>query len=265
LHNFLADDLAASGGTWCTVRTPQGTRLRVWVDLTDHLSRVWYLFGYSAYEPGTTRLVSRLLETKSYVIDVGANIGYYTFLAAALVQDRGEVHAFEPNPSTFALLRRSAEANSFRALFLRNVAVSDSDGQAELFFPDDPFDRISPSLLHTNFVPRAHVSVDTVRLDTYCAQNHVPRVDLLRVDAEGVEAQVIVGLGSLLDRWAPDIICEVIRTHDTRLTDFLGGKGYRSFLITPAGLREADLARPTGDIELRDYYFSREPILLPAR
>ena len=63
------------------MRTPFGT-IRAILDLSDDLSRIWHYWGYFDYEPGVTRLLYKLLQDKTCVFDVGANIGYYTLLMA---------------------------------------------------------------------------------------------------------------------------------------------------------------------------------------
>ena len=83
---------------------PGGRQLSLELDLTDELSRSWYYFGYDDYERSTIALWAQLVDRARTVFDVGANIGLYTLLAAARLQGRGAVHAFEPNNEVFAWL-----------------------------------------------------------------------------------------------------------------------------------------------------------------
>ena len=71
------------------------------------------------------------------VFDVGANIGLYTLLAAARLQGRGAIHAFEPNNKVFAWLTRNAERNRLDNAHLSQIALSNLDGQAS-FFSEQP-------------------------------------------------------------------------------------------------------------------------------
>src|SRR5688572_5258274 len=75
---------------------------RMTCDLRDHVQRQIYFFG--AYEPIETYLFRLLLRPGMVVVDVGANVGLYTLIAAGEVGVRGEVHAFEPVPETFERL-----------------------------------------------------------------------------------------------------------------------------------------------------------------
>jgi len=76
------------------------------VNLRDDLSRMWYYWGYSAYESPTVRLFCRLLKTKSCVLDVGANIGYYTLLAAKALEGRGRGSCFRAMPASVPMVKR---------------------------------------------------------------------------------------------------------------------------------------------------------------
>src|SRR5215831_4806609 len=69
-----------------------------------------YRFLTGMYEPGTTKVVGRLLRPGMVVIDVGAHIGYYTKLFAKSVGKQGRVYAFEPNPETFAVLEYNTKS-----------------------------------------------------------------------------------------------------------------------------------------------------------
>ena len=63
------------------------------------------------YEPNTTAVFSSLIDKGTTVVDVGANLGYYTLLAAKVAK---KVHAFEPEPDNFEMLSKSVERNAFR-------------------------------------------------------------------------------------------------------------------------------------------------------
>ena len=65
------------------------------------------------WEPYETHLVLNLLEPGGVFVDVGANLGYFSILAAACVGERGRVYAFEPDPDNFALLQANSETNGF--------------------------------------------------------------------------------------------------------------------------------------------------------
>ncbi len=212
------------------------------VDLSDY-SVQGRLYFIGVYEPELTALLMDLLTPGSVFFDVGANVGYYSLLAAA----RGAVvHAFEPHPALAQQLRRSvALSRSGRRLRVKQAAVGAADGRGELFLSPDPAANGWASLLPLRHLEGgASVRVDIVSLDSYCRLHDVPAVDLVKLDVEGAEADVISGAREVLSKLRPRaIICE--------LSAFDGAPGPRSVIrqlrelgycpydITSAGLGPA--------------------------
>src|SRR5262249_36986176 len=92
------------------------------------------------FEPETVRVFTALLSPGLTVLDVGANVGQSALLAAGRVGEAGTVHAFEPTPDVAAGLRRNVELNGFGNTVVNQLAVSDTAGEATLYFlePGDP-------------------------------------------------------------------------------------------------------------------------------
>ena len=84
------------------------------------------------YEPEETQFFIDNLKEGMRVVDVGANIGYYTTLFSRLVGTTGSVIAFEPDPTNFSLLEKNCKANGCRNVRLEQLALSDKNGVAQL-------------------------------------------------------------------------------------------------------------------------------------
>jgi FkbM family methyltransferase len=196
------------------------------------------------------------LKTRSCVLDIGANIGYYTMLAAKALEGRGEVHAFEPCPRPFQWLSENARLNGFTCLTLNQAAVSDANGSQPLFLPAD-FAGTNASLIENFTVQGSSIMSLVVCLDSYCARKVERPVDLLKIDAEGAELNVLRGSRSLLQQQGPDIICEVLEPFEHELNKFFRETAYRAFLITDSGLIERQEIR--ADPQFRDYYLTSRP------
>ena len=259
LYNFFAADTIPAAAVTSNTRLPSGQTIKLTLDLQDDLSRMWYYWGYRGYERATVRLFWELLRFKSCVFDVGANIGYYTLLAASALKGRGEVHAFEPCPRIFRQLYKNVNPGVFPCAKLTQAALTDTDGEQRLFLPAD-LAGTNASLIENFTKQDAFVMAQTTRFDSYCKAHVTRPVDLLKIDAEGAEASVLRGAGSLLDEWRPDIICEVLTPFAKELDRFFSGKLYRKFLIADNKLEETDKleAHP----QIRDYYLSTAPICL---
>ncbi len=263
LYNFFAKDTAASTAIKfkCVIGESSKKTLHLELDIKDDLSNEWYYWGYSNYERGSVRLFCELLKSKSCVFDIGANIGFYSLLAGFMVQGRGEVYAFEPHPEVFRCLSYNSNLNDFKTLRLNQMAMSDVDGMEPLFLPAD-LAWTNASLIEGFTEQQAPIMIDVVRFDSYCYRYSIGPVDLIKVDVEGAELKVFKGMGELLLKWLPDIICEVLQPYEEELDEFFLRKDYRKFLITDNGLKEVE--RIKAHSQFRDYYLSLSP-LLPER
>ena len=234
-----ADRLRESGGAFRPVRIGDTPLV---VDVTEFTTSNLY-FGNRLYEPATTDYLRRTLRAGGVFVDIGANHGYFTLLAAALVGSRGRVVAFEPNPPVFAQLVAHVELNGFgdRAVLLQQALSDTADERATLFVslcrsnsglstlvPDEP--RIAAG----------DVSVDrtvAVRADTFdhwFEASGLDHVDLVKIDTEGCEDRVVDGMSASLR--AGRIRCLVCETHwKTRAHLALCAAGYVPQALDPAG------------------------------
>ena len=153
------------------------------------------LLSGSPYEPEEMAFVRSVLRPGDTFVDVGANVGQYSTLAASIVGPEGRVFAFEPDPRNFRLLSRGVEANGLRNVTLERLAVSDRAGAARLY----------RNLLnhgnHRMFDGRGSSgsrSVRTIRLDDYFADRGIT-VDFLKMDIEGAEHHAFRGMMRLLE------------------------------------------------------------------
>ena len=123
IYNIIAGEAISQRPVACRVLLPNGQRLALELDLNDDLSRHWYYWGYGYYELGATRLWAHLVRRATTIFDVGANIGFYTLLAAAQLERRGTIHSFEPNPRVCRWLIHNRDLNRFSSRKRRSVSV----------------------------------------------------------------------------------------------------------------------------------------------
>ena len=252
LYNFFADDTITDDPIVASIRMPSGRTVDACLDLADEFCRAWYYWGYERYEPGVARLLTTLARERRVIFEAGANIGYYTLLMATAQREGGVVHAFEPRPDVFARLSENVSVNSLISVRLNAAAVSDVAGRATLYLPDTGNREMAS--LDPTFAPATRsVDVRTVRLDEYCASNHLA-IDLLKLDVEGSEVRALEGLGHMLREQWPDIVCEVLPQYEATLNALVACTPYRKFLITDAGLEERN--EMTGSFDARDYYLT---------
>jgi FkbM family methyltransferase len=162
---------------------------------------------FGAGEP-ETGILHEYVKPGDWVLDVGANIGQYTWQLSELVGKSGRVLAIEPIPETFALLASNVQHFRHRNVSMLNVALSDSTGIAEMFIPR--FDTgllnyYQASLRHRTSPEEGGYTILKVRFDDL----RIPTpFSLIKVDAEGHDESVLSGLNETLERDRPVLIVE---------------------------------------------------------
>ena len=192
---------------------------------------------YGIYEYAPTQLVRSFLRPGDTFVDVGANIGYYSVVASALVGPRGRVVAFEPSARVRERLVRSASLNGFSQLEIRAEAVGATSGMLTLVEPESENQGLG---FTTDDASAAGLRVRAVRLDDEPFAGSP--VALVKVDIEGGESAVFEGARALLSRDdAPAILFESFQLErDRRLLDELGYDIYAPCLTGgKLGLRRA--------------------------
>jgi FkbM family methyltransferase len=187
-----------------TFRTPD--RLTLDLDLSTYPD---CCMAYGLYELDTARLIKKILRPGHHFIDIGANIGYFTLLAAQRVGPTGRIDAFEPQPDNRARLLRNIQQNNLtHRVTVHPQALSDHSGLATIYFPalSATANHGCSSLYPANAQSSHGTQVTTARLDQALKQAH-PR--LIKMDVEGAEPLVVSGMTDLLQcRNPPDIIAE---------------------------------------------------------
>jgi FkbM family methyltransferase len=173
------------------------------LDLEDFIQRQIYL---GVFEPHETRIVRTNLRPGGTFVDVGANVGYYTAMAANIVGQAGRVYAFEPSPYAFARLRCMVDRNRFSNVTVNQCGLSDAPGTVNLYLGRDSHNHTPTMVAHENSNATS-VAVDT--LDNFGARLGIDRIDLLKIDVEGYEPRVLAGAQRLLqERRIGSILCE---------------------------------------------------------
>jgi FkbM family methyltransferase len=158
------------------------------LDLSDNIQRDVYL---GAFERSTTAAVRKMLRAGDTFLDVGANMGYFTLLAARLVGATGRVVAVEPSPWVANRLRSTLSRNAISQATLYEVGLSDQQGH--LLLPVPPPGNHTPSLFDVR-TDRPKVRIEVVTLDEAIdAWFGATPVSLMKVDIEGAELGLLRG------------------------------------------------------------------------
>jgi FkbM family methyltransferase len=154
------------------------------------------LFHEGCFEPFETDLVAREIQKGDVVIDIGANIGYYTLLFARLVGETGKVIAFEPDPDNFRLLKKNVLANGYGNVILIQKAVAHITGPLRLFVCGM---NKGDHRVYDSHDGRASIEIDATTLDDALAA-YPGRVDFIKMDIQGSEPGALLGMHRTLAR-----------------------------------------------------------------
>jgi FkbM family methyltransferase len=177
----------------------------IYVDPRDE-SLSAHLIARGYWERWIEAVVRGLVRPGDRIVEVGANLGYYTLIMADLAGRSGRVQAFEANAPVAALLRRSAEFNGYAdRVSVVAAAVGERAGVAAFMVSArNSGGGHLQAPAETDSDQRRAVEVPMTTLDEACDDGPV---DLLRMDAEGSELLILAGAGRLLDRSAGLRIC----------------------------------------------------------
>ncbi len=148
------------------------------------------------WEPETTRLFRKLAKEGDIIIDIGANIGYFTLLAAKIVGDNGKVYAFEPDTTNYNILTSNIELNALRNTITVQKAVSDRNGKLEFYLNDSD---IGAHTIYKSNKAKRSIIVNSVTLDEYFKGREYP-IDIVKMDVEGAESAVLSGMSKIIEQ-----------------------------------------------------------------
>ena len=156
-----------------------------------------------------TEIFKKELKKGMVVVDLGANIGYYTLMAASIVSESGKVYAIEPFPLSFEMVVKNVEINGFSDIVeCSQLAISDRRGTATMFLGDADNVHTLMDLSAYTGIPRPTMDVETMTLDQFL-ENREP-IDFLRMDIEGAECQVFDGMNkTFAQKIPPRILFEI--------------------------------------------------------
>ena len=164
---------------------------KIFLDKNDSLN----LSINGIYEDFETDLVKKEVRQGDVVIDIGANIGYYTTMFAKLVGNSGKVFAFEPDPTNYELLKKNIDANGFTNVILEQKALSDNHGKMMLNLNNKNTAGHHLDFKNENSVNS--VKVDVLSLDDYFSDKNID-INFIKMDVEGAESNVIKGMRNIL-------------------------------------------------------------------
>jgi FkbM family methyltransferase len=137
----------------------------------------------------------QILRPGMCVIDVGANIGIYTAVAALKVGQKGHVISIEPNPDIARFIGETIHANNFQNVRIFNVALSNVTGSGKLFIANE---NAGDSRIFECEDKRQIITIRTTTLDDLIEKEAIPPIDVIKMDIQGAEAIALEGMEKTL-------------------------------------------------------------------
>ena len=216
---------------YAVVRLDKGFRMNL--DLADPEQLKVYFYGHY-HERYEADLVQRLLSGDDVFWDIGANVGYFTLVAATALNHRGRIIAFEPGKNAYARLTENLALNPWRNIQAYPLAVTDREGEAVLHLAGDIADS-SASLYPASQAQAGCEVCRTVALDHFLREEHLPPPNLIKLDAEGAELAVLQGAKGIIAHTPPLWLMEMEEKNlqaagasKAAVAQFLYGCGYQA-------------------------------------
>jgi len=159
-----------------------------------------FLYMNKCWEPQETEYFKKIVLEGMNVIDIGANIGYFSILFSKWIGDRGKVFAFEPDPKNYELLIKNIQANKCTNISPIKKAVSNYDGKTFLFLSDENIGdhRIFDANIFPGDEIRNKIEIESIRLDSFFLPEQ--EIDLIKMDIQGSEMLALEGMNQILSR-----------------------------------------------------------------
>ncbi|MGH9775210.1 MAG: FkbM family methyltransferase [Candidatus Acidiferrales bacterium] len=202
MHKLSRRLLPSDEMVWAQVRS--GAAKGIWLELNPRTGGE-YLEG--SVEPAVQQALVENLRSGMVFYDLGANIGFFSLLAARLTGPEGMIFSFEPDSAVAARARRNAQKNSFTNVRVVNAGVWSRSGEfsfvpANDSSPDKGLGRIVPDEM-----PEGSTTIPCVAMDDFILREPAPNG--IKCDVEGAEVEAFRGARNLLASHHPWIVCEI--------------------------------------------------------
>lgn len=168
----------------------------------------WQVLTTGAYEHDDLVVLETLIRCMKdpVVLDIGTNVGHHAFFFATLGAD---VHAFEPNPALWSIVEAKAAAAQLGNIRLHKCGLADRDDVLTFHVPDGTNSGTGQFVDGTLVVDAAVQTLPVRNGDAFLAAQQISKIDLIKIDVQGFEPQVLIGLKTTIAASRPVISVEI--------------------------------------------------------
>jgi len=182
--------------------------VKMYLDITN--PQTWDLRDEKSYEDNVKKIFLSKINKGDTVIDVGANIGFFSLLAAKKIGSRGKIFAIEPLKQANNWLKKNLKLNSFENYKVLEVAVGEKQGTMKMYKKSKSAEMIilDPTVSKDDLLICGEINIETI--DNIISTKKIEKVNLLKIDVEGFEHEVLLRCKeSFKAKKIENIICEI--------------------------------------------------------
>lgn len=177
-----------------------GFKIRIDAPRESVIGRSIYRTGI--WEPEMTAMAQKKIQPGWHILDIGAHIGYYTLLFGAHCAPEGAVAAFEPSTEAFNSLNDNIELNQMKHISTFRLALSNHRGYAVMKSENR-------GLMLQDEEGTPEETTEMIPFDDFWPTLNWSRLDLVKIDVEGAEMDILVGMENVLQRFHPHLFVEI--------------------------------------------------------
>jgi len=164
-----------------------------WLNTSGYVDKC--ILERGIFEPASTQIVKQYVKKGDVVLDVGANIGYYTVMLSKLVGNEGRVIAFEPTRHFGNVLKANIEANQLTNISIIDYGLSNRNCDVDIDIG------ISSATIHSSnyydtIINHERISMKT--LDNFVSEYNISRIDFIKIDIQGYEPIALKGMSKIM-------------------------------------------------------------------
>ncbi|MDG1347334.1 MAG: FkbM family methyltransferase [Crocinitomicaceae bacterium] len=185
------------------LKIPSG--LKLWINPSKDLGVERSLFETGTYERGTLNFIEKHLQKSQTFIDVGANIGLMSMTAKKTLGNSGQVWAFEANPRTFEIMEKNFGLNNMNSIHSFECGLG-KDSETLTLYDNWSINRGAASTV-VQGVNAESIDIKILPFDAVATSQGI-KVDMMKIDVEGMELAVLTGAEESIRKDKPILIIE---------------------------------------------------------
>jgi FkbM family methyltransferase len=225
----------------------QDIRFKVYSEADDHVASALY-YNKPISESRDLNCFLNFAQQSKVILDIGANVGIYSILCSK-INSAASIYAFEPNKINADRFRKNVAINELGNVKLIEKAVGDVRKHIKLTVPaNDTISDTSSALegfserTYSGSIKWKQVEVEQITIDDFVAAEHLPRIDLIKIDVEGYEMMVFEGALECISKYHPIIQCEIFveESRAEYFKRFSKEYSYTIYMLLKEGLLKLD-------------------------